>query len=147
MTKKKRIAINEGSGFVPGMNAVLAGAAKAAGELDWELVGIHDGFDGLLYPERYQDGGLVTLTPQLVDTLDPSGRSIVGQAPRVDPFHVRQIDADNMVQEVDLSDDLLERFKAEGIDALISVAGGRGPTILYKLHRKGLDAVSIPRSG
>lgn len=146
MTKKKRIAINEASGFVPGLNAVLSGAAKAAHGLDWELVGIHDGFDGLLYPERYDDGGLVALTPQLVDTLDPTGQDILGQAPRVDPFHVRQVDEDNMVQEVDLSDHLLERFKAEGIDALISVAGGRGPTILYKLHRKGLDVVCIPRS-
>ena len=146
MTKKKRIAINEASGFVPGLNAVLSGAAIAAHGLDWELVGIRDGFDGLLYPERYDDGGLVAITPRLVDTIDPAGQDILGQAPRVDPFHVRQVDEDNMVQEVDLSDHLLERFKAEGIDALISVAGGRGPTILYKLHRKGLDAVCIPRS-
>ena len=50
MTKNKRIAINEASGFVPGLNAVLSGAAIAAHGLDWELVGIRDGFDGLLYP-------------------------------------------------------------------------------------------------
>ena len=146
MTKKKRIAINEGSGFIPGVNAVLMGAAKAAGNLDWELVGIHDGFDGLLYPDRYEDGGLVALTPQRLDTIDPAGQGILGQAPRIDPFHVRQVDEDNMVQEVDLSDQLLDRFRENGFDALIAVAGGRGPSILYKLHRKGLDAVCIPRS-
>ena len=42
-TKTRRIAINVGGGFVPGMNAVVAGAALAAGELGWELVGIRHG--------------------------------------------------------------------------------------------------------
>ena len=41
---------------------------------------------------------------------------------------------------------LLKRLKAEKIDALISVVGGRGLSILYKLHRKGLNTVCIPRS-
>ena len=101
-----------GAGFVPGMNAVVMGAALAAGELGWELVGIRDGFDGVLHPERYPDGGLVTLSPQLAESLDPGGRGILGQSGRVDPFHVRTIDEDEMVQEVDMSDDLLS--SAEG---------------------------------
>ena len=63
-----------GAGFVPGMNAVVMGAALAAGELGWEMVGIRDGFDGVLHPERYPDGGLVTLSPQLVENLDPGRR-------------------------------------------------------------------------
>jgi 6-phosphofructokinase 1 len=144
--KTRRIAINVGAGFVPGMNAVVKGAAMAAGELNWELVGIRDGFDGLLYPDRYADGGLVALTQQLADSIDPAGSSILGQAPRVDPFHVRQLDEDNMLEEVDLSGHLLEKINAEGIDALVSVVSGRGLSILYKLHRKGLNAVCIPRS-
>jgi 6-phosphofructokinase len=51
-----------------------------------------------------------------------------------------------MVEEVDLSDRLLERFEEEKIDALISVVGGRGLSVLYRLHRKGLNTVCIPRS-
>ena len=82
------------------------------------LVGIRDGFDGLLHPERYPDGGLVTLGPGLIENLDPAGAGILGQAPRVDPFHVRRVNADEMVEELDLSDELLERLKAEKIDAL-----------------------------
>ena len=135
-----------GAGFVPGMNAVVMGAALAAGELGWEMVGIRDGFEGVLHPERYPDGGLVTLSPELVDSLDPTGRGLLGQSGRVDPFHVRTIDEDDMVQEVDMSDELLRRLKAERIDAVISVVGGRGLSILYKLHRKGLNTVGIPRS-
>ncbi len=45
-----------------------------------------------------------------------------------------------------MSDQLLKRLKEEKIDALISVVGGRGLSILYKLHKKGLNAVCVPRS-
>ena len=76
----RRIAINVGAGFVPGMNSVMMGAALAAGRLGWEMVGIRDGFDGLLHPERYPEGGLVTLNPQLIENLDPAGGGILGQS-------------------------------------------------------------------
>lgn len=145
-TKNKRIAINVGSGFTPGINAVAIGATLTAGGMGWEVVGIRDGFDGLLYPDRYPDGGLVPLSPQFVESLDLTGSDLLGQSPSVDPFHVRRIDDDGMAEEIDVSDELLERLKAEGIDALISVVGGRGLSILYKLHRKGLNTVCIPRS-
>jgi 6-phosphofructokinase 1 len=142
----RRIAINVGAGFVPGLNAVVMGAALATGKLGWEMIGIRNGFDGLLHPERYPDGGLVSLSPQLVDNLDPAGEGILGQSVRVDPFHVRTLNADKMVEEVDMSDEILKRLGAEKIDALISVVGGRGLSIFYKLHRKGLNTVCVPRS-
>jgi 6-phosphofructokinase 1 len=145
-TTNRRIAINVGAGFVPGMNAVAMGATLTAGALGWEVVGIRDGFDGLLYPDRYPDGGLVPLSPKFVENLDLAASDLLGQSPWVDPFHVRRVDEDGMAEEVDVSDQLLERLKAEGIDALISVVGGRGLSILYKLHRKGLNTVCIPRS-
>jgi 6-phosphofructokinase len=142
----RRIAINVGAGYVPGLNAVIMGAALAAGKLGWEMVGIRDGFDGLLHPDRYSDGGLVTLDAQLIENLDPAGSGVLGQSLPVDPFHVRQVTEDGMVEEVDMSDQLLQRLKAEKIDGLISVVGGRGLSILYKLHCKGLNAVCVPRS-
>jgi 6-phosphofructokinase len=145
-TKTRRIAINVGGGFVPGMNTVVAGAALAAGELGWEIVGIRDGFDGLLHPGDHPDGGLVLLDRQRVENLDPAAGGILGQSSRVDPFHVQQVNEDNLVEEVDMSDRLLERLKEEKIDALISVVSGRGLSIMYKLHRKGLNTVCIPRS-
>ena len=142
----RRIAIMVGAGYVPGMNSVVMGAALAAGKLGWEVVGIRDGFDGLLHPDRYPDGGLVPLSPQLAENLDPAAGGILGQSARVDPFHVRTVNADDMVEEVDMSDELLKRLQAERIDALIAVVGGRGMSIFHKLHRKGLNAVCIPRS-
>ena len=138
----RRVAINVGAGFVPGTNAVVMGAAIAGGKLGWEMVGIRNGFEGLLRPDRYTDGGLVALNPELIENLDPSTGGILGQAPPVDPFHVRTINE----EEVDLSDELLKRLHAEEIDALISVVGGQGLGILHKLHCKGLHTVCIPRS-
>lgn len=142
----RRIAIMTGAGYVPGLNSVVMGAALAAGRLGWELVGIRDGFRGLFRPELYPDGGLVTLSPQLAENLDPNAGGILGQSMYVDPFHVRTVNEDDMVEEVDMSDELLQKLQAERIDALIAVVGGRGMSIFYKLHRKGLNAVCVPRS-
>ena len=142
---EKRIAVNTGAGFVPGMNAVLKGAALAAHELGWEVVGIRDGFAGLLHPDRYPDGGVMPLSPALVEGLDLTGGCVLGQSAKVDPFHVRRVD-DGMVVEVDESDRLLQALGDAQIDALVSVVGGRGLTIFHKLHRKGLPSVCIPQS-
>jgi 6-phosphofructokinase len=144
-TPIKRIAINVGAGYVPGLNTVIHGAVLAAHERGWEVVGIRDGFEGLLFRDCYPDGGLVPLTPQLLATVDPAG-VLLGTAVRNDPFHVRTINTDSLVEEVDQSEALLDTLRQEGIDAVVSVVGSRGMTILYKLHRKGLKTVCIPRA-
>ncbi len=138
----RRVAINVGSGFVPGTNAVVMGAAIAGGKLGWEMIGIRDGFGGLLFPERYPGGGLVTLSPELLENLDPATGGILGQAPRIDPFKATS----DSGGEVDLSDAILKRLQEEEIDALISIVGSQGLGILQKLHNKGLHTVCIPRS-
>ncbi|MGI9327644.1 MAG: 6-phosphofructokinase, partial [Pseudomonadales bacterium] len=144
-TTTRRIAVNVGSRYIPGMNAALTGVTLAAAELDWEVVGIRNGFTGLLEPGDYADGGLLPLSPQFVESLDQSASGVLGQR-QDDPFHMRQLDDDGMVEEADRSDELLAALQAQGIDALISIVGRRGLSILYKLHRKGLKTVCIPRS-
>src|SRR5512136_1684898 len=145
-TPLKRIAVNFGGGYVPGLNAVITGVVLAASELGWEVLGIRDGYDGLLFPDRYPDGGLVTLTPAIVENLAGGTGCILGTAARSDPFHVRTINAENMVEEVDRSDELLEMIRKEKIDAVISVVEARALSILWKLSRKGLRTVCVPKS-
>jgi len=142
----RRVAINVGAGFVPGTNVVVMGAAIAGGKLGWEMFGIRDGFEGLLHPERYPNGGLITLSPELVENLDSASGGILGQAPRVDPFHAPTAKQDKTVAEADLSDELLKRLKAEDIDALISAVGAQGLEIFHKFHLKGFHTVCVPRS-
>jgi 6-phosphofructokinase len=144
-TGRKRIAIMVGAGYIPGINAVVAGASLAASKLGWELVGILDGFEGILHPEKYPDGGLIDINPKKLN-MDPNTSSVLGQSSRVDPFNVRTINELEMVEEVDMSDELLKKLKAEKIDAVISIVGGKGMSILYQLHKKGLNAVCVPRS-
>src|SRR5512137_2809196 len=142
----KRIAINFGGGFVPGLNAVITGTVLAAHELGWEVVGIRDGFDGLLAPERYADGGLLSLTPQMVENLSAGGSAVLGNATRTDPFRVRHVSAENQVEEVDRSGELIAKIAAERIDAVVSVVGPRALSILFRLHRQGLRTVCVPTS-
>ncbi len=145
ITGHKRVAITVGAGYIPGINAVVAGAALAASKIGWQLLGIRDGFEGVLHPEKYPNGGLFPIDPQVLN-MDPNTGSVLGQSARMDPFNVRTINELEMVEEVDMSDELLEKLKAENIDAVISIVGGRGLSIMYRLHKKGLNTVCIPRS-
>jgi 6-phosphofructokinase len=148
----KRIAINFGGGYVPGLNSVVTGVVRAAYQLNWEVVGIHDGYDGLFIPGQYADGGLITLTPSLVDILGGAGGSILGTGAQTDPFRARHVTPDGFVEERDRSDELLGLIKNADIDAVISVVGGSAVTgmhaltVALKLHRKGLRTVCIPKS-
>jgi len=145
-TPAYRIAINIGGGYVSGLNAVVTGAVLAGARLGWDTVGIRDGFDGLLFPDRYADGGLITLTPELVEYTAGAADVILGTAPRTDPFRVRTVNAENQVEEVDRSDELLARLRAAKIDAVISIVGPGTLSTLYKLYRKGLATVCVPKS-
>ena len=144
--KNRRIAIMVGAGFVPGINAVIKGAPQR--QHNWAGKSSGSGMDSRACCTRsiYPEGGLVALNPQVIENLDPSSGCILGQSARVDPFNVRKLDELEMVEEVDMSDELLAKLKAEEIDALIAVVGGQGMSILYKLHLKGLNTVCVPRS-
>lgn len=141
-----RIAINLSSGFDPGLNAVVAGVVFAASELEWQVVGIHDGFEGLLFADRYPAGGVVDLTPEIMERMIGASGPVIGTATKVDPFRVRAINAENQVEEVDRSDELLELVRKNNICAVISVVGNRALSVIFKLHRKGLRTVAVPRS-
>src|SRR5512138_134208 len=120
-TPTQRIAITLSGGYVPGLNAVITGAVLAASELGWDIVGIRDGFEGLLFPDRYLEGGVVPLTRAIVEHLSSAAGALLGTAARNDPFHVRAINAENAVEEVDRSDELLNMLHTRGIKAVIAV--------------------------
>ena len=64
--KIKRIAISTGGGDAPGLNAVIRAAVLSAINRGWEVYGIRDGYNGLLMPEQYVEGGLIRLTRERV---------------------------------------------------------------------------------
>ena len=147
MTKPiRRIAISTGGGDAPGLNAVIRATVTAAANRGWDCVGIRDGYNGLLQPERYPTGGVVLLTHEQVRGISHLGGTILGTTNKGDPFHFPVRHADGSVTEADRSDELMACFKREGIDALVSVGGDGSLTIANELHRKGLRVVGVPKT-
>jgi 6-phosphofructokinase 1 len=142
----KKIAICTGGGDAPGLNAVIHGAVYAARGLGWQIVGIRDGYDGLLEPERYPHGGLIELTRSVVREIPHLGGTILGTTNRGNPFHRVVQNPDGTTTEVDRSDELIQRFRDNQIDAVISVGGDGSLTIANQLHEKGMWMVGVPKT-
>src|SRR5262245_9666350 len=145
-TSIRRVAINTGGGDAPGLNAVIEAATHAAHAKGWELVGIREGYDGLLYPEQYPDGGLVPLTPASVGRIAHMGGTILGTTNRGNPFRVVETQPDGTTRETDRSTALLETMRGHRLDALIAVGGDGSLAIAHGLHEKGLRLVGVPKT-
>jgi ATP-dependent phosphofructokinase / diphosphate-dependent phosphofructokinase len=142
----KRIAINTGGGDAPGLNAVIHGAVYAARGLGWEILGIRDGYDGLLEPEKYPEGGIVELRRSAVRDIAHLGGTILGTTNRGNPLRRVINRPDGTKVEVDCSDELIRRFHDLGIEALISVGGDGSLTIANELYKKGLCVIGVPKT-
>jgi phosphofructokinase-like protein len=141
-----RIAISTGGGDAPGLNAVIRSTTVAARNRGWEVVGIRDGFNGLLHPEEYPDGGLMVLDRQSVRGIAHTGGTILGSTNRGNPTRYPVLQPDGTWVEVDRTEDLIARFAAAGIDALITVGGDGSLTIGHHLHQAGLHVIGVPKT-
>jgi 6-phosphofructokinase 1 len=137
-----RIALSTGGGDAPGLNAVIRAATLCAVHRDWEVIGIRDGFNGLMFPDRYRTGGLVPLGREEVRGIGHRGGTILGSTNRGNParFPVPQPDG-TIVYE-----DRIDQLAEQGIDALISVGGDGSLAIGQRLHEAGLRVVGVPKT-
>ncbi len=142
----KRIGISTGGGDAPGLNAVIYSVVHAAARLGWKVFGIREGFNGLLSPEQYPDGGLVELTVDKVKDIPHLGGTILGTTNRGNPFRVLERSAEGSVREVDRSNRLLNAFSEHALDAHVAVGGDGSLTIALQLHKKGLRVVGVPKT-
>ena len=142
----RRVAINTGGGDAPGLNAVIRASVLAALGEGWECVGIQDGYNGLLQPERYEEGGLVSLGRKEVQGITHLGGTILGTTNRGDPLAYPVQQPDGSWEEVDRSDELIRAFESAGIDALIAVGGDGSMRIADVLSKKGLPVVGVPKT-
>lgn len=138
----RRIGILTGGGDAPGLNAVIRAAVLTAHHrYGWEVVGIREGFDGLL-------SGLepMELTPERVMRLHMRGGTILGAANRGSPFARPVQRDDGSVETVDVSHEAVQQLERMGIDALI-VAGGDGTLrISQKLSAQGAKIIGVPKT-
>ncbi|MFZ9296715.1 MAG: 6-phosphofructokinase [Hylemonella sp.] len=142
----RRIAISTGGGDAPGLNAVISSVVWSAANRGWECLGIRDGFNGLLMPERYPNGGIERLTRDRVRGISHLGGTILGTTNQGNPFHFPIKQADGTLAEVDRSDELIDCFARESIDALVMAGGDGTLTIAHDLHRKGMRVVGVPKT-
>jgi len=142
----RRIAINTGGGDAPGLNAVIRAVVISAIDRGWEVYGIREGFNGIFFPERYPDGGVVRLTRDMVRGITHLGGTILGTTNRGNPLNFPLKMPDGTVKEVDRTSEILEFFAKHGLDALVSVGGDGTLTIAEALARKGLRVVGVPKT-
>ncbi len=97
----KRVALSTGGGDAPGLNAVINAATLAARNRDWDVIGIRDGFNGLLLPDEHPDGGLIQLTRDAVRGIIHKGGTILGTTNRGNPTAHPVQQSDGTWTEVD----------------------------------------------
>lgn len=142
----RRVAINTGGGDAPGLNAVIRAATLAGLRRGWEMVGIRDGYSGLLDPDAYPQGGLIPLTVERVRGITHQGGTILGTTNRGNPLSYPMIDENGDLVEVDRSDELIAAFAAAEIDALVALGGDGSMEIAHVLSEKGLPIIGVPKT-
>lgn len=134
----KRIGILTGGGDAPGLNAVIRAAVRSALARGWEVLGIREGFEGLMKP------GLVEkLTHRNVAGILRMGGTILGTTNRGNPF---AYPAANGKDVLDRADEAVRRFKKLRLDALIAIGGDGSLSIAHKLYKKGIPVVGVPKT-
>lgn len=138
----KRVGILTGGGDAPGLNAVIrAVVLTARNRYGWEVVGIREGYDGLLH-----GAPTVALPEERVRDLLPRGGTILGAVNRGNPFSRRVTRPDGTVETLDVSTEALRRMDDLGLDALV-VAGGDGTmAIADNLVQRGARIVGVPKT-
>src|SRR6266704_1122746 len=136
-----KIGILTGGGDCPGLNAVIRGVVKSAIiRHDWQVIGIEDGFDGLLKLDKCRP-----LTLESVRGIIPRGGTILGTTNRGNPFDY-PVERDGKITRVDLSGRVVENIRTLGIEALIAVGGEGSLKIALDLAKKGVPVVGVPKT-
>jgi phosphofructokinase-like protein len=142
----RRIAICTGGGDAPGLNAVIRAVVIGAANRGWECYGIREGYNGILFPERYPEGGVFRLTRERVRGIASQGGTILGTTNKGNPLEFPMKMPDGTIRKVDRTDEIVEFFARKELDALVSVGGDGSLTIANALHQKGLRVIGVPKT-
>lgn len=138
--KVKKIALLTGGGDCPGLNAAIRAVVQAATqEYGLQVVGVPDGFKGLL------ENKFVPLDLNNTTAILAKGGTILGSSNVDTPFRVPVTKDGKRIYE-DRSDEVLAHLKAERVDAMIVVGGDGTQSIAHGMMRKGINVVGIPKT-
>ncbi|MEX1335385.1 MAG: ATP-dependent 6-phosphofructokinase [Candidatus Limnocylindrales bacterium] len=131
----KTIGILTAGGDSPGLNAAIRGVGKTAiGAYDMRVVGFRDGFRGLMENrgvdlDKSQLSGILTIGGTILGTSrDKPHRMLVGG------------------QLLDMTDVIVENYQNHHLDALVCLGGGGTQKNAFRLHKKGLNVVTLPKT-
>lgn len=131
----KTIGILTAGGDTPGLNSAIRGIGKAAtNNYDMRVIGFRDGFRGLAENryeslDRRQFSGILTL-----------GGTILGTSR--DKPHKMPIGG----KKLDMTDAIKEVYDNHHLDCLICLGGGGTQKNAYRLHEKGMNIITLPKT-
>lgn len=140
MDHKTRIAILTGGGDCPGINAVIRAVAKKAMlEHGMEVIGIKDGFEGLIH-DRHRKLG-----PSEVSGLLTLGGTILGTSNTSNPYRYAVKNGNELIFK-DVSKTAVANLKSLGAEALVCIGGDGTLGIASRLMNDGVPIVGIPKT-
>ncbi len=134
----KRIGVLTGGGDAPGLNPAIRAVVYKAADLGVEVVGICDGWKGLLDEE---DSESWPLDRQTVRTWDRDGGTALGSS-RTNPF--RGTDAAG--KGADRSKEVLKNIERLELDGLVAIGGEDTLGVACRLAAMGAPVVGIPKT-
>jgi 6-phosphofructokinase 1 len=124
-----KVGVLTGGGDCPGLNAVIRAVARRSFTRGHEVVGVREGWRGLV------DGLFAPLGGSEISGLLPRGGTILGTS-RTNPYKV-----DGGVEAV------RERFAAGGFDALVAIGGEDTLGVAARLHAEhDFPVVGVPKT-
>lgn len=136
-----RIGVLTGGGDAPGLNGVIRAIVRTADfQFGWEVLGIFDGFEGLLGKTNTKK-----LTPWNTRGILFRGGTILGTTNRGNPFACK-VTIKGKEVEKDLSDSVVQNIKKLGIDAVVVIGGDGTLHIANRLLQKGVKVIGVPKT-
>lgn len=131
---KKRIGILTAGGDSPGLNAAIRGIGKTALLRNMGIVGFCDGFRGLV------ENRTVKLDYDMLSSILTQGGTILGTSR--DKPHKMPVDGES----IDMTDVICDNYHRNNLDALICIGGGGTQKNAYRLYKKGLNVLTLPKT-
>jgi ATP-dependent phosphofructokinase / diphosphate-dependent phosphofructokinase len=128
------IGILTAGGDCPGLNAVIRGVAKAAMHYGMRVIGIQDGFRGLV------ENRFVPVENRMVSGILTQGGTFLGSSR--DKPHKMQMGAKVM----DMTEVAIANYRKLNLDCLVCLGGNGTQKNAYRLHQAGLNVLTLPKT-
>jgi 6-phosphofructokinase 1 len=136
-----RVGILTGGGDCPGLNAVIRAVAKTLLlEAKAEIIGVHDGFAGLI------EQRVCELNFDAVSNILTRGGTILGSSNTANPFQVPTVEHGKLSKK-DCSERTVAYARNElRLDGIVAIGGDGTMSICGGLIEKGLPVVGVPKT-